>query len=99
MLKKSQKSKCLKIQVKGRVQGVYFRAWTQKAAKNLGLTGWVRNRADGSVEIEAEGKQEALETLLNQCHQGPVAASVQEVIPEWQDAKGKWQDFEILYGK
>ncbi len=55
--------KQLQLMVRGRVQGVFFRASTQREARRLGLTGWVKNRADGSVEIVAEGEEIAIREL------------------------------------
>ena len=65
-----------RIRVRGRVQGVFYRGWTVERARALGLSGWVRNRGDGSVEILASGRSEAIETLIEQCRQGPPAAQV-----------------------
>ncbi|HET9620370.1 MAG TPA: acylphosphatase [Kofleriaceae bacterium] len=62
--------------VTGRVQGVSYRASTIHEATRLGLTGWVRNRADGSVELEAQGTPAQVEALLAWCHVGPPAARV-----------------------
>lgn len=72
-------SECLHIVVKGRVQGVYFRAYTQKQAEKLNLEGFVRNLANGDVEIVASGESVALEKLLAWCHKGPMLAKVTEV--------------------
>ncbi len=65
--------------VHGHVQGVFYRANTQKVAEGLGLTGWVKNCSDGSVEIHAEGNQEKLEELIEWCRQGPAMASVSNI--------------------
>lgn len=70
----------LSIQVHGRVQGVGFRYATRKEASRLGLQGYVRNEEDGSVFIEAEGEESALETFLQWCHRGPPMARVDRVI-------------------
>ena len=64
------------ISVKGKVQGVYYRASTRVKALELGLTGFVLNRPDGSVYIEAEGSPEALQHLADWCRQGPKHARV-----------------------
>ena len=68
-----------KINVKGKVQGVFYRASTQAKAKELGLSGWVKNEEDGSVLIEAEGEDQKLQKLLEWCRQGPGAAVVNDV--------------------
>ncbi|MCB2408591.1 acylphosphatase [Hymenobacter lucidus] len=65
--------------VHGRVQGVFFRQSTRAEAQRLGLTGYARNNADGTVTIEAEGPTEALDALEAWCHQGPPAARVDRV--------------------
>jgi len=72
--------------VTGKVQGVWFRAWTMKQAEGLGLDGWVRNRTDGSVEVLAVGKEEEVEVFIGLCHEGPPKARVAGVSVE--DAKG-----------
>lgn len=69
----------LTIIVSGRVQGVYFRANTQKQAQALGITGTVRNLPGGEVEIVATGSADQLKTLIKWCHKGPLLAKVAEV--------------------
>ena len=71
--------KCLRVQVYGKVQGVWFRASTKKEAEKLSLTGNVRNLEDGSVLIHAEGKNKDLETFLNWCKKGPEFANVTDM--------------------
>jgi acylphosphatase len=74
------------IQVKGKVQGVYFRKYTQWKAEELGLTGFVRNMPDGTVYIEAQGEEEKVELLEKWCHLGSPLSKVESVnfneIPE-----------------
>lgn len=65
--------------ITGRVQGVGFRAWVQDAARDHGLTGWVRNRQDGSVEAWFQGDDNAVEGMLDACADGPLHAVVSEV--------------------
>ncbi len=74
--------------VHGRVQGVFYRASTQKMAEGLGLTGWVKNCRDGSVEIRAEGNKEKLEELVAWCRQGPPSAAVSNMDLSWIEAEG-----------
>ncbi len=81
--------------VEGRVQGVGFRFFVQETANALGLTGWVRNRWDGSVEVLAEGQREKLEQLLNALYRGPRSAIVDQVTPEWQLASGEYGGFYV----
>lgn len=64
------------MKVSGRVQGVFYRQTTRQKAQELGLTGWVRNMSDGSVEIEAAGPAKQIENLLSWCRQGPAGAQV-----------------------
>jgi acylphosphatase len=69
----------LRLVVRGRVQGVGYRAWAVRTARALALHGWVRNRRDGSVEILAAGDSDALQRLVAACRQGPAAAAVSAV--------------------
>ena len=85
----------LHARVYGRVQGVGFRAYTLRQAQTLGLTGWVRNRLDGSVEVVAEGPKGALEDLLRRLRQGPSAAWVREVQAEWEPPTGEFRHFTV----
>ena len=78
-------TKRLHARVRGRVQGVGFRATTQEVARRLGLAGWVRNLHDGEVELEAAGPGERLEQLLAFLHAGPRGARVAGVEVEWRD--------------
>lgn len=82
----------------GRVQGVAFRYFTQQAARRLGLSGWVRNRADGTVELEASGPAESLVQLEEMLWQGPRMARVDGVEKRPLDpATGPPKGFEIRY--
>ena len=65
--------------ISGRVQGVWFRGWTMQQASSLGLTGWVRNRRDGTVEAIFQGDAADIDAMLNACWQGPPAASVADI--------------------
>jgi acylphosphatase len=71
-----------RIHVKGKVQGVFFRAWTVEQATGLGLDGWVRNRHDGSVEAVAAGPADKVEELIARCRRGSPASQVEAVIVE-----------------
>jgi acylphosphatase len=82
--------------VSGRVQGVYFRAFVQEQATMLHLTGWVRNRWNGVVEVMAEGPRPDLEQLLAALKQGPPSAMVEDVCDEWEEAKGEFSGFEVV---
>lgn len=87
----------VRIVVSGIVQGVFFRAHTQEAARSLRLTGWVRNLRDGRVEIVAEGKVDALEKLVEWCHHGPSMSRVDTTDVNWEEVTGMFDDFEIRY--
>lgn len=67
------------VHVTGRVQGVSFRAWTQEQAEARGVSGWVRNRPDGSVEAVIAGPDDAVEALIAALHDGPPAAKVADL--------------------
>jgi len=83
--------------IHGRVQGVFFRLETQKAARQFGAVGWVRNLPDGTVEAVMEGAAEAVESLLNWCHQGPRMARVDKVDVSREDFTGEYDSFEVTY--
>jgi acylphosphatase len=76
----------LRLRITGRVQGVGYRAWAMDRAGRLGLRGWVRNRADGSVEALVMGDEDAVAAMVEACRDGPYAAKVTEVaISEAED--------------
>lgn len=83
--------------VSGRVQGVCFRAETQRSALQFGLTGWVRNKSDGTVEAEVEGDRQAVLDLIDWCRKGPPISMVENVAVTWQVHKGTFADFSIRY--
>ncbi len=83
--------------VTGSVQGVSFRAFTQRRAMELGLVGYVCNRSDGSVEFAAEGLQDDLERLLDAVRVGPWMAVVENVDSQWSAPTGEFRRFEIRY--
>jgi acylphosphatase len=85
----------LHVRVRGRVQGVYYRASTQEVAVRLGLCGWVRNCDDGSVELVAEGPLERLEQLLEWCRRGPPAARVDACESNVSSASGEFHEFGV----
>ncbi len=83
--------------VSGVVQGVGYRAFALRAAKTLKLTGYVRNCADGSVEVVAEGEEQQLQQFLETLRRGPDGARVSCVEATYQDATTEHTDFEIRY--
>lgn len=84
------------VVVRGRVQGVFFRASTQREARRLGLTGWVKNRPDGAVEMLAEGEETALRQLCMWAERGPTAARVEDVQVRWRSYSGEFPDFRTM---
>ena len=83
--------------VRGRVHGVYFRAFVESLASELKLTGYVRNRPDGTVEVKAEGERQKLEKLVEYLKKGPPAALVEEVVVEWAEPSGEFSGFSVKY--
>jgi acylphosphatase len=83
------------IRVSGRVQGVYFRASARREALRLGLTGFARNDPDGSVTIEIEGDEPALERFVAWCHEGPPRARVERVEVREGESEG-YRDFAVV---
>jgi acylphosphatase len=79
------------------VQGVFFRAATQRAAMDFNLTGWVRNIADGRVEAVFEGEDENVDKMLAWCHEGPPAARVEKVLTQEEPYTGEFKDFNVKY--
>jgi acylphosphatase len=83
--------------ISGRVQGVGFRNFTQSAAKRLGVTGWVKNLADGRVELVAEGDEKAIAALEKQVRKGPRPARVKNVEIKREKPTGLFKDFKVVY--
>lgn len=81
--------------VKGKVQGVFYRATAKKKAVVLGLTGWVQNTPDGNVEITATGTQQALDSFTEWCHEGPSRASVTGMEVS-QKEESRFEEFIII---
>ncbi len=81
--------------VEGRVQGVGFRYFVLETAELLGVTGWVRNRWDDTVEVIAEGRRADLERLFRALERGPSAAYVSQVQQEWLPATGEFRSFMV----
>jgi len=90
-------AKAVKARIKGRVQGVCFRARTCEEATAKGLAGWVRNCADGTVEAVFAGLAAAVDAMLAQCQIGPPAARVHEVETRAVEPVPAFHDFEIRY--
>ena len=81
--------------ITGRVQGVYFRQSTRSTALACGVSGWVRNRSDGTVEIVAEGPGDALENLVLWCSKGPEMAQVRSIERVDEEPVGLPEGFDV----
>ena len=86
-----------RVIVEGRVQNVLFRYHTEETALKLGVTGWVRNRSDGTVEAVFEGDKEQVGQIIQWCHHGPPHARVTKVYSTWEAYTGEFSDFSINY--
>jgi acylphosphatase len=86
-----------RLLIRGRVQGVFFRAFTEETARSLGLKGWVRNTPGGDVEAVFEGKKQDIERAIDLCHEGPPASNVTGIDVKWQDFKGEFPSFSVRY--
>ena len=87
---------CAHAVISGRVQGVFYRMETLRAVEAIGgVTGWVRNRPDGTVEALFEGRRDRVEAALAWCHKGPPRADVAAVTISWQDPSGRYGRFSI----
>jgi len=87
----------LHLFIRGRVQGVFFRASTQEKARELGVTGFVKNLPDGRVEIVAEGAQPAVDALAQWAESGPPQASVERVERITEEATGEFGEFRVAH--
>ncbi len=83
--------------IQGRVQGVNFRYYTARRARDLNLTGYVRNKPDGTVEVVAEGRRASLEELLSFLRVGPRSAVVAGVDVSWPEPADGFGSFEVRY--
>lgn len=83
--------------VHGYVQGVFFRHNTKKEALILGLKGYVKNMADGTVEVVAEGSEDKIKELIEFCKKGPEAAQVEKVDVKFEKATGEFNGFEVRH--
>ena len=85
------------VVVRGRVQGVGFRFFTVRVARQLGVSGFVRNLPDGRVEAVFEGEEEAVKKAIEWCRRGPSLARVDKVEVIWEEPKGEFEDFYITW--
>jgi acylphosphatase len=87
------------ILIRGFVQGVSYRKQTRRVAASLGVTGWVRNRSDGTVEACLEGEEKAVDALTAWCAFGPRRGRVDEVLVSDEQCSGHYSDFTIVADK
>ncbi len=85
------------LRIYGLVQGVFFRSTMKQVANRLGVTGWVRNLPDGSVEAVVEGPENKVREIIRWAYRGPPLARVEKVDVEWQEYRGEFRDFRIKY--
>ena len=85
------------VHISGRVQGVGYRYFVLQLARNLNLTGYVRNQRDGRVEVVAEGEEQVLKAFLEDLKEGPAGASVVQVETKWQETTGGFSTFEVKF--
>lgn len=83
--------------VSGMVQGVGYRFFVERVATRYGLTGWVRNRPDGRVEVEVEGERGLINALIEELKVGPRSAYVAAVTTTWKEYQGEFDDFQIRF--
>jgi len=81
--------------ISGRVQGVFFRMETSRAAERIGVSGWVRNNSDGTVEAEFEGEKQNVVSMLEWCRKGPPLAGVTNIETVWKAYEGEFSGFTI----
>ena len=86
-----------RVYVSDKVQGVFFRSGTAGLAQSLGINGWVRNLSDGRVEALFEGEKEQVEEEIEFCRRGPPGARVRDLDIRWEDWRGEFRDFKVLY--
>lgn len=87
---------CAHVFVKGMVQGVFYRSWTEQTARQLGLKGWVKNLPDGRVEALFEGEKSKVEKMVGLCRKGPPHAKVEDVEVKKEPCSG-FERFEVRY--
>jgi len=83
--------------IDGRVQGVFYRAFTREVAQSLSLDGWVKNLRDGRVEAVLEGEQKVIQQAIQKCYAGPPGARVSKIDIQWEQYTGKESGFNVRY--
>ena len=87
----------VRLIIRGRVQGVWFRESTRREAVGLGINGWVMNRPDRAVEVLAEGPEDQVRKLVLWCHHGPPSARVDRVEETLEEFKDEFDSFEVIF--
>ena len=87
----------VRASIVGRVQGVFFRMETQKAATRYGVSGWVKNKIDGTVEALFEGDRDKVNAVLDWCKQGPPLSAVEKLTITDEEYRGEFTNFEVRY--
>ena len=85
--------------ISGRVQGVFYRMETKRAADGFGVFGWVKNLLDGTVEAVFEGERDRVDAIIDWCREGPPHADVTDVKVDWEDYTGGFRGFDIDFAK
>lgn len=83
--------------VSGRVQMVMYRDFVKRGARSLGLTGWVKNLDDGTVEVLAQGDKEKLELLIQRLNKGSILSKVENIRVEWREPTERFDRFDIVF--
>ena len=96
MTTKSEEILTVNMKIAGKVQGVGFRYFVMRQAKELGITGWVSNKPNGDVEALAQGDKEDLEQLIAKVKQGPSFSRVEDISLNWVNEAEQYFGFEIL---
>ena len=85
------------VVIVGKVQGVFFRMETKRAAEKYGVYGWVKNKSDGTVEAVLEGDEDSVKSLIDWCREGPPFANVKRVEVKWKKYTGELNAFDITH--
>jgi acylphosphatase len=85
------------VYIRGRVQGVFFRASTRDKARAFGVNGWVKNCLDGRVEAAFEGEKDAIDAMVRWCRKGPNGAFVEHIDVCWEEYTGEFEEFSVVY--
>jgi acylphosphatase len=86
-----------RLLISGRVQGVFYRAFTEQVAASMGLGGWVRNLPDGRVEAVMEGEKADIGRAVTSCYEGPPSSRVDDIQITWEEPTGEFSGFSVRY--